>query len=59
MTAPTYPAWHLYDWRPCQEGDCDGVVVEFRTNNGRTIEAYSRCLKCDMIRTETIRRLAP
>ena len=57
--APTYPDWHLYDWRPCQEDGCDGVVVEMRTNTGTEILAYSKCLKCGMEHSDTIRRVGP
>ena len=58
MIRPTYPEWHLYDWRPCIEEGCAGIVTEYRTNDGKRILAWSRCCQCGTEHTDTIREVA-
>ena len=59
MMRPTYPDWFLFDWRPCLEDGCDGVVVEFRRNIDGTIHSYNRCMKCDAEHIDIVGRSIP
>lgn len=43
----TWPEWILYDWRACENGDCNGALVEFRRNVNGTIYSHCRCMICD------------